>query len=479
MVNSPLHGLEKLYLLPLKMTLNINENIRMNRNLFPLALILIFLIGPFSILKVSAWSEHPLLVRPALKNHPVWQKADSVQAKNLKTFLLETEKELEKFLADHEAWSVANLPNYAPCPAGLAFKATGNPDDILLRFYTAIRINPHVKIPLYLHLLPNDSTEGRPVADPKEICTLEDLSFMLNTVYTRVEEGEILAPFDVLVTANDEPDYGFDLGLFVDNMTPYGQEYGFGAQSFGNPQLEYGSQAPFHMGFYHEAKILYKFGPFLKQTYMDYRLFLYKALSEFAFRQQQPYWGWRFMGWGMHYMGDVSMPYHMRPLPGVSTARMMWINLKAMLGFPKAKEQAVQLVSNRHTAFEEFQLQVIRKAHQDKNFSHPFLQALENPLPTVSFSMGFFLNVATKESAASGEEIDKILERQMPALLVSDPNVETNDLPETDRIVAYMTETNGPESVEKVTEAIAGRMRQFSMNIRSFLDDIVVHTVLP
>ena len=445
----------------------------MNRIFLAATLTLLFLAAPFSAMKVSAWSEHPLLVRTALKNHPVWQKTDSVMASNLKNFLLATEKELEKFLAEQEAWSVANLPDYLPCPPELMFRATGNPDDILIRFYTAIRINPHVKIPLYLHLLPNDSTGGRALADPRDICTLDDITFMLQTTYTRVEEGELLAPFEVLATANDEPDYGFDLGLFTDNGTDYGKKYNFGNQPFGNPKLEYGSQAPFHMAFYHEAKILYKFGPFLKQTYLNYRLFLYKSLSEFAFRQQQPYWGWRFMGWGMHYMGDVSMPYHMRPLPGVSTARMMWTNLKAMIGFPKAKDDAVQLVSNRHTAFEEFQLQVLKRAHQENNYSHPFLQALTDPLPVVPFSHDFFLNVATNESAASGKEIDKILGKEIPSLLVSDPTVETNDLPETDRIVAYMTEVNGPGSVDKVTVAIAGRMRHFSMHIRSYLESVL------
>ncbi len=434
---------------------------------------LLILAAPFTTLKVSAWSEHPLLVRPALKNHPIWQQADSVQAKNLKTFLLEAEKELEKFLAEQEAWSVANLPNYIACPADLAFKATGNPDDILLRFYSAIRMNPNVKIPLYLHLLPNDSTYGRPVADPREICTLNDITFMLQTTYTWVTEGELLAPLDVLVTANDEPDYGFDLGLFDDNNTDYGKKYNFGPQPFGNPKLEYGSQAPFHMGFYHEAKILYKFGPFLKQTYMDYRLYLYKALSEFAFQNNQPYWGWRFMGWGMHYMGDVSMPYHMRPLPGVSTARMMWTNLKAMIGFPKAKDNAVQLVSNRHTVYEEFQLQTIRKAHQENNMNHPFLAALGNPKPAIAFSGDFLLNVASRESAGMGKPIDKILGKQVPRLLVSDPTVEANDLPETDRIVAFITEEKGQQAVDEITTAIAERMQAFSMHIRSYMDAIL------
>ncbi len=445
----------------------------MNKNLVTAVVTLIILTGPLSVLKVSAWSEHPMLVRPALENHPVWREADSVVAQELKSFLLKTEKELEKFLAGHEAWSVAHLPDYTPCPPELAFKATGDPADILLRFYTAIRINPNVKVPLYLHLLPNDSLCGRPVADPRDICTLDDISFMLQTIYTRVKEGEWLAPFEVLVTASDEPDYGFDLGLFADNNTPYGQKYDFGSQPFGNPNLEYGSQAPFHMGFYHEAKILYKFGPFLRHTYLDYRLYLYKALSEFAFRNNQPYWGWRFMGWGMHYMGDVSMPYHMRPLPGVSTARMMWINLKAMLGFPKAKDNAVQLVSNRHTAYEEFQVQLLRSVLQKNNFTHPFFSALTNSAPLAPFSGDFFLKVATKESAASGKKVDRILAKEMPSLLVSDPTVETNDLPETNRIVSYITEVNRPESVDKITEAIAGRMSYFSMHICSYLESII------
>ena len=42
-----------------------------------------------------------------------------------------------------------------------------------------------------------------------------------------------------------------DIGLFADNGTDFGQGYGFGIQPFGNPNLEYSSQAPFHMGFYH------------------------------------------------------------------------------------------------------------------------------------------------------------------------------------------------------------------------------------
>ncbi len=435
-------------------------------------LVLYFATVHFFSTSAFGWSEHPMLVRPAIKNLELWSRHNAVAAKSLRAFLIETEKQMEAFLASHEAWSRANLPNYAPCPDSLVFKATGNPDDILKRFYTAIRINPNVKVPLYLHLLPHDDIGGRPVADPRDITTLKDISSMLHTTYVWINEGEMIAPLDVLVSASDEPDYGFDLGLFGDNTTDYGPSYGFGVQSFGNPNLEYSSQAPFHMGFFHEAGILYKFGPFLKRTFIDYRIFLYKALAEFAFSQNQPYWGWRFAGWGIHYMGDVSMPYHMKPLPGVSTLRMIWINLKAMLGFPKAKDHAVQLVSNRHTVFEEFQVQELRQALRNRADTHPFIVALANPVEILGFSYDFLMNVASKESASVSKAVDKSLALFMPKHLVSDPAIEANDHPDIDRIIEVVIADKGQQAADGMSAVMADRMRSFSMHARSYLADL-------
>jgi hypothetical protein len=420
-----------------------------------------------------SWTEHPLLVSKALKDLPLWKNMDSVQVKSLKTFLIENEKELVTFLANEEKWALANLPNYTKCPENLTFKASGNEEDILNRFFLAIRINPVAKIPLYLHLLPDESAGNRPLVQPAELTTLKDFSSMLKTNYIRIREGDKVFPFDVLCTANDEPDYGFDLGLFEDNNTSFGKKYGFGLQPFGNPNLEYSSQAPFHMGFYHEAGILYKFANFLKHTHLDYRIFLYKALSEFAFRQNQPYWGWRFMGWGMHYVGDVSMPYHMKPLPGVSTFHMIWINIKAMLGWPEARKNAIQIVSNKHTVLEEFQVQSMRKAYEEKNSSFPLFQALAEPTRTVSFSYSFLIGVASRESADNAKAVNKALKKDIPALLVSDPLVEANERPETKNILQYMTESKGGEAVSDLTRVVAIQMHQFSRNIRCFMDAIL------
>ncbi len=422
---------------------------------------------------VSAWSGHQMMVYPALKDHIAWGKAASVEAKNLRTFLVETEKELVLFLAEQESWSRKNLPHYAACPDTLAFKATGNKEDILIRFLSAIRINPDSKIPLYLSLIPGKEENSRMKISPTDLTTLKEVGFMEKITYVSLQEGELASPFQVLYTASDEPDYGFDLGLFTDNGTPYGRTYGFGNQPFGNPNLEYSSQAPFHMGFFHEAGILYTFGAFLKNTHLDYRIFLYKALSEFAFHHHQPYWGWRFMGWGMHYVGDVSMPYHMKPLPGVSNTRMIWMSLKSMMGSPRAQDNAVQLVSNRHTAFEEFQSQVLLKALQQDDTPHPFLQALKNPEATMPFSYSFLLDYATAESASRAKSADKILEKNIPEKMVSDPSVEANNLPGVKDMVQYIMEEKGEKAVDNLTGMIAGQMRQFSMNVRSYMEAIL------
>jgi hypothetical protein len=420
-----------------------------------------------------AWSEHPLICRPALKDHRVWEKHQMVNTKSLFAFLMETEKELEVFLKEHETWSVTHLPNYTPQPANLVFLATGTPGDVVNRFCRAIRINPGVKVPLYLHLLPDGDPAGRAVADPRDITTLKDLGAMATATYVTLAEGESVSCFDVLCTANDEPDYGFDLGLFSDNGTVYGAEYGFGEQPFGNPNLEYSSQAPFHMGFFHEAKVLYTFGPFLKKTYIDYRIFLYKALSEFAFKHNQPYWGWRFMGWGMHYMGDVSMPYHTKPLPGVSTARMIWINLKSMMGAPGAKNRAIQLVSNRHTVFEEYQLQVLRKAYREKDARHPFFAALAYREDAVPFSYEFVISRAMAGSAEAAGDADKTLERCVPARMVSDAGIEVSELEDLKNIAGVVRLEGGLKAEEEMICVIAQQMKSYGMYLRTYLDAIV------
>ena len=321
------------FLNTVKINYSPNPKYNMQNNILKI-LIISFFVWPFG--KAFSWSEHPLISYSVLKSIPEIQQAPEVEVRSLLTFLLQEEQALVELLAVQEAYSRANIQGYAPRPDNLEFKATGNANDIVLRFLKAIRLNPNSRMALYLHLPPGVDKGGRQPIDPLLLTTLSSPTDMLRATYVSLVEGEMVAPLLVLSSATNEPDYGLDLGLFEDNNTWWGDLYGFGDQTFGNPNLEYGSQAPFHMGFYHESGLVFAAAPFLRRTFVEYRIHLFQTLSEFAFSRNQKYWGYRFMGYAMHYIGDLSVPYHASVLPGVSALRMIWINLKAMLGFPKS-----------------------------------------------------------------------------------------------------------------------------------------------
>jgi hypothetical protein len=423
-------------------------------------------------LKSKAWSEHPLLAYPVLSSIPDLTNRNPVEAQSLKSFLIKEEKGLADFLKKYEEWANINLPNYVPLPQGLEFKNTGNESDIVYRFLRAIRLNPNIKLKLYLHLLPNQQVNDRNTIVPSELTTLTDVSSLSHTNYVVLNEGDLVTPLDVLCTANDEPDYGFDLGLFEDNGTEYGKTYGFGVQPFGDPKLEYGSQAPFHMGFYHEAKLLYTFGPFLKKTYPEYRISLFKALAEYAFATGNQYWGWRFMGWGMHYLGDLSMPYHTAPLPGMSTARMIWINLKAIIGFPKSKNDAVQLVSNKHSVLEQFQWLAMHEAYNNYD-TNPLIEALRAEAPITPYSDDFARTVVSQISVDRSRKVDKALKTYCPPLLVKDPSFEASKSKELDNLMEQINSYSGATGVEQLNALLTEMLRTYSMSLRSYYIAII------
>jgi len=441
-------------------------------NWIGLALLAIFLVSGHRVL---AWSEHPLIAYPVLKTIPEITQAPEVQVISLQRFLLEEELGLERLLADQETFARNNIQGYAPRPDGLAFAATGNAEDIVQRFLKAIRVNPNARMELYLHVPPGTDGGNRPPVDPHVLTTLSNPTDMLRATYLGLQEGEMAPPLLVISSATNEPDYGLDLGLFEDNNTWWGDLYGFGTQTFGNPNLEYGTQAPFHMGFYHESGLVFAAAPFLRRTFVEYRIHLYQTLAEYAFNNQQPYWGYRFMGWALHYIGDLSVPYHASVLPGVSALRMIWINLKAMLGFPRSRDNAVQLVSNRHAVYEQFQYLVLRKAFEEGNVNHPFLKALATPTDMIAYAMDFPRQVVAKEAFEMGRKTSRGMRRNFPEKLISDPTFEAVGSPEMDNLLDFMTAEKGPESITAMTGLIAERFRAYSMHTHSFVAAMMPH----
>jgi hypothetical protein len=423
---------------------------------------------------LMAWSEHPLISRPVIASMPEARDAKVVRVESLDAFIRAEGKRLERLLSEEEAWAKANLQWYPPLPVSLTFRADGSPEEISRRFCNAIRVNPTLNFPLYLQRVPGEEHKGMPLIPPGGVSFLRDTSDWSASAISGLKAGDMVRPLDVAVSATDDPDLlGLDIGLFEDNDTGFGKTYGFGRQPFGNPNLDYGSQAPFHMGFYHESKVIYFFAGFLKKTYPEYRIHLYKRLAQLAFETGHPYWGWRFTGWGLHYLGDLAQPYHAVALPGVSTPRALRINAAEMIGIHGPKAEAVQLVSNRHTALEKFVQVILKRAHQKGETNHPILDVLRSANDAPPYEDTVPRQVVAGMAHAKAEETDRILEECMPRKFVSDPGFELGTSGERGQIVEKMLAEKGRPAMDRLTLWVRELLIPFAANGKGYLRAIL------
>jgi len=421
----------------------------------------------------EAWEVHPLISYPMLESLPEAAAAGEVRAEALEDFVLAAEDELAALLAAEEAWARKNVPEYPPLPEAMAFRATGDGTDARLRLLRSLRMTPIAKIPLYVQKKPGEEVrEGRRL-EPVDLTYLKDIAWMEGLPYESILAGENVSALAVCATASDEPDLGLDIGLYEDNGSAWGKDYGMGAQPFGNPNLEYGSQAPIHMGLYQEAAVLYKFGPFLRKTLPEWRIRQCKALAELAFRTGHDYWGWRFAGWGLHYLADLCQPYHARILPGVSTARALWINALSMLGNGKPYAKAVQLVSNRHMALERYGRELLEKAYREGGADAPLFAALGRNEAVPAWEDSFPRTRISEAASKAAAKTDRLVAKSFPKRLVSDPKVELASAPELYDLMGAVASEKGAKSAEALEAAMAGLLDPCSAYGKSYLLSIL------
>ncbi|MFA6312224.1 MAG: hypothetical protein WC681_12145 [Sterolibacterium sp.] len=393
---------------------------RISRGLLPAMLWLA--VGP-----AAAWSNHALTTWQALAVMPAVKSAAPLKVERLETFLAAEGVALEKLLQQEEAWARANVPAYPPRPDALAFKPSGSPAELRNGFISAVRINPELKLNLFLQLRPGEQLNGKSAILWTEVTTLRGDTTAREITYRQLAEGDTVSLLDVLATATDEPDYGMDLGLWANNDTAHGRAYGFGKQPFGNPALEFASQAPFHMGFYHEAGIIYLAAGFLKRTYPEYRIHLWQTLAVHALRSGHPYWSWRFAGWALHYLQDLSQPYHATVLPGVGVPRMLWINSLDLLGYHEPKNHAITLVSNRHLALENYLYHRMKAAYLRPDPEDAMLRACRDTsrdLVHAPYDDRSPRQVIAREAHAAADIADRSVEQSLPAKYIADPGYD-------------------------------------------------------
>ena len=426
----------------------------------------------------AAWSDHTLGAWPALAALPEIDNAAAVRVESLDSFLAAEAKGLAPLLQREEAWDRAHVPLYPPRPDALAFRSGGTPAELRQRFVAALRINPEIKLNLYIQARPGEDVSGKATLPWTEVTTLRRANTAMESVFLQLYAGESVAVLDVVATATSEPDYGMDIGLWDDNGTAYGKVYGFGKQPFGNPALEFASQAPFHMGFFHEAAIVYKAAGFLRRTYPEYRIHLWQSLAIYALQTGHPYWGWRFAGWALHYIEDLTQPYHTTVLPGVGVARMLWINTLDLLGWHGPKQRAITLVSNRHLALENYQYQRLQYAYVHHDSHDALMLALgdtSTDAGRAAYTDSTARDVISKESNALAGATDAVLEHSLPRKYVSDPDYV---LGETEPgLDLYAVVQRSPAAVQAaMTVMVAGLLRNFGAYSRAFVRSLLARS---
>ncbi len=427
-----------------------------------------------------AWSNHALASYRAFEHLPEVAQAPAVAAEPLEDFLAAEAGPIAALLDQQDAWAQANIPHYPPLPAELRFDpAVAAQDAPALRqaFLMGLRVSPDSRLALYVQ---PDPWGPEPTAEPMPHDAVNALPLRAKDGenrhrFVRLRAGEPVAPLAVLASASDEPDYGMDVNLWSDSPSAWGPRYGFGPLPFGNPALDFATQAPFHMGYWHESRIIYAAAGFLKRTYPRLRLHQYQGLSRLAFERGHPYWGWRFAGLALHYVQDLTQPYHASLAPGFSTARLIGIQLLAVLGMPGQRDDMVVLLSNRHFVLERYESQMIQASAAARQ-AGPLEQALHDTGSDAGYPPWddtTLRDVVAREAHASGQPVTAQMLASAPRGYVDDPGFDFGVHAGNIDLMAEIAR-QGSAGQAALEASIGTLMRRFGAHSRNLLRAILL-----
>lgn len=388
---------------------------------------IIFILALCLIPYARAWDGHFVLTYLALKNFPELQ--NKILSESLGTFLKKEQAGIAKLLDETEQWSQKNILFYPPLPTHLQFKKTNDPKKLQTQFLMAIRVNLNLNFPLFVQYPIGEIHPKPSLPLAKNKVMLDDLAkvawiYIGNPPLEKIKEGELVSPLQVIATASDEPDYGMDLDLWENNFSWFRLLYKWGKQPFGNDKVIIGTQAPFHMAFYYEPSIVNKLASNFLHTYSVYRHHLYLSLAKYAFQTGHPYWGFRFLGWSLHYAQDLTQPYHSTLAPNVSIAKLLYVNFLDQLGKGEAKQNLTQLITNRHYALENYTYHLLSYLLKNNQQDNPFIMALTDESHDKIYPVynnDYLEKIIAKESNEMSEAVDQSVRNSFPAKYVMDP----------------------------------------------------------
>lgn len=420
---------------------------------------LLFVVTP----SVWSWNVHSMLTRAALSGEQGMEAR--IAAEELEDFLKAEADALVKVLAEIEARAAKELPAYAELPPALVFNAQGQ--SLRDSFLRALRVNPRVPLGLYRQPAAGESASGRPTLTEDQYAIVGvDLA---GGPIEALLPGELVTILDVVATGSDEPDFGLDVGLYIDNQGPLGRDYGFGEQPYGNPALSYGSQAPFHMAFPREDPIIALAASFSTKSQAAYREMQFSTLARFAFKSGHPFWGWRFAGWALHYSQDLGQPYHAKMIPGQNTLEMLVLNT---LGSTEEKDGVLILLSNRHLVIESYAYEALKDPSNRSRQS--FEAALAGTGPgetrTPAYRRSWLYDVVAEGSYRTGKKLDSLIVASFPAHYVNDPSFDYGLADESGAETwKPYGGTTGDAASARLDAALSERYRAIGAETRAFI----------
>jgi hypothetical protein len=386
----------------------------------------------FSHSFVYAWDCHFLITYSALENR--LSEQPSVVVETLEDFLTKEREGLTQVFAKQEEWSRQHIKHYPSLPTYLRWNTKNTSTPLTLQFVEAIRVNPLMTFPLFVQYPPGVKSPA-----PDHPMHLEQLVVpeLLHSTSVHIPNPplmqlfpkDLLSPLEILATASDEPDYGMDINLWEDNPSWFGKIYGWGEQPFGSKTLSFSSQVPFHMGLYHDSSIIYAFAPYLERTYPEFRIHQYLNLSRYAFATGHAYWGYRFLGWALHYAQDLTQPYHSTVSPNVSIAKLLYVDALKLMGITSPEQNLIQLLTNRHNSLENYEYYYLKNKLENKKETAISDSTTDKNYP--EYTDMYPRKVIAKESNLLAASIDKIMSEVFPVRYVWDANY-----------IFYQTETS-------------------------------------
>lgn len=381
---------------------------------------------------VLAWEDHAMLTRMVLDQ---WSKNElsaagylnqSIKAETLESFLQATQTTLPARLAEVESLAVHKEPNYKSLPKMLAYQParTECSANLVLCFQKALRINPEVPLPLFVYDPADDYSRQPGYSEMTDswqfLPSYIPITFNAKN-FTRVPVDGLVKIADVIATASMQPDFGLDTFLYENSGTWFGKIYGFGMQPMGDPALPFHSQMLFHMSAMQEDPRILVAAPRLNENYPEYRAFLYLNLSRFAADTQHPYWAAVFLGWGLHYIQDLTQPYHTCLSYGLNPESVLqaFAEMRNNNMLPFFELQTIQ--ENRHIILENL-VEVIVTSADDGSYRKLISTAMANTNADAEILRCDVSSFHLREQiSADPSDYQMILQSTIPSFYVNSP----------------------------------------------------------